>query len=123
MILDAIEHSSTFNLIHLKTMIKVDIFIPGDTSYENETFRRKKLDSFPEEKTALFFCSSEDIIINKLNWYKKGNMVSERQWTDIIGVVRVQYKSLDLEYLKKWTKQLGLEELLTKCFHDAGYRI
>lgn len=122
MILDAIKRKSSFNLIHLATMIKIDIFTFQDTEYQNEAFQRKKLDSFPEEKGKFFFGSPEDTVINKLDWYKQGNMVSERQWSDIIGILKVQHKLLDFNYLKKWTGLLNLNDLLLKAFRDAGIK-
>jgi hypothetical protein len=122
MILDAIDHGSSFNLIHLSTMIKIDIFIYQDTQYNNETFLRKNLDSFPEEEDAIYFCSPEDIVLSKLNWYKQGNMISERQWNDILGVMKVRHNILDLNYLRKWALHLDLDKLLIKALQDAGIK-
>lgn len=122
MIEDAINRSSSFNLIHLETMIKIDVFIHKRQSYQNESFRRKKKDTLDESKNAseFYFSSPEDIILNKLKWYDDGNRVSERQWLDVIGVIKVQSDNLDNGYLKKWGEHLGLSYLLAKAFVDAG---
>ena len=62
----------------------------------------------------MYLCSPEDIILNKLEWYKAGNQVSERQWLDVLGVIKVQGDSLDLDYLKHWAKELDVLDLLEK---------
>ena len=40
MIRDAINLHSEFNIIHLETMLKVDIFIPKPRAFEQEEFKR-----------------------------------------------------------------------------------
>ena len=52
-----------------------------------------------DQTIEFYFSSPEDIIIHKLQWYKMGGFVSERQWLDIIGVVKVQADLLDKKYL------------------------
>ena len=122
MIEDAITHSSSFNLIHLESMIKIDVFIHKQLSYQKESLKRKRKDTLDESKNAseFYFSSPEDIILNKLQWYDKGNRVSERQWLDVIGVIKVQSINLDVDYLKKWGEHLGLSDLIVKAFDNAG---
>ena len=124
MIADAIRTNSSFNLIHLETMIKIDVFIHENQPYQNEAFQRKRKDTLEDTGTIQFYFSSpEDIIIHKLQWYKMGGFVSERQWLDIIGVVKVQADLLDKKYLKRWSKKLGLSSLLKEAFVDAGVKL
>jgi hypothetical protein len=68
----------------------------------------------------IFFCSSEDIILHKLQWYEYGGRASERIWLDVLGVIKVQGDRLDGEYLKLWSKELGIFELLMEAFRDSG---
>lgn len=121
MINDALERSSSFNIIHLETMIKIDIFIPKADSYQQVLFKRKKQDILTHVKNeeSFYFLSPEDIILSKLKWYNLGNRISERQWLDIIGVIKVQQYHLDQKYLQKWADELGLSELLEKAFQEA----
>lgn len=125
MITDAIARTSSFNLIHLDTMFKIDVFVHKNEPYQNKTFERKRKDTFEEgEQSAEFYFSSpEDIIINKLKWYEMGGRVSERQWFDVIGVIKVQSDLLDKEYLQYWTANLGLLELLEKAYLDSGLHL
>ncbi|MCF7885245.1 MAG: hypothetical protein K9M80_02015 [Candidatus Marinimicrobia bacterium] len=121
MIKEAIQHSTSFNIVHLETAMKVDVFIKKNNSYGNRSLERKLKKSLTEdmENTQFNFASPEDIILNKLKWYKIGNKVSERQWLDVLGVIKVQQNSLDIEYMKKWSKQLGIFGLLIKAFKES----
>lgn len=121
-ILEAIRRHSSFNLIHLETMIKVDVFIVGDQPYPQHALRRRRKDTLAEDQQAVEFylASSEDIVLIKLDWYRMGGEVSERQWSDVVGVLKVQEKSLDREYLRHWASELKLTGLLEQAFRDAG---
>jgi hypothetical protein len=122
MILDAIHRSSSFNLMHLETMLKVDVFVVQDRPYYREAFKRKRKDSLDEEQGAaeFYLASSEDIILSKLEWFRMGGNVSERQRDDVLGVLKVQGDSLDVKYLRYWAAELGIADLLEQAFRDAG---
>ena len=121
MILDAIKRKSSFNIIHLETMFKIDIFLKKGSLYDEEAFKRKRKENLDEEsKDAEFFISSsEDIILNKLGWFRMGGEIAERQWNDILGVIKVQSKLLDKKYRFKWAGELGIKDLLEKVFNEA----
>lgn len=123
-IADAIRRNTSFNLIHLETMIKIDVFIHKNESYQQETICRKRKDILDENDTSTeyYFSSPEDIIIHKLQWYEMGGRISERQWLDVIGVIKVQGASLDKSYLKSWSEKLRIIELLKNAFSDAGVK-
>lgn len=123
-IIKAIERKSSFNLIHFDTMMKIDIFILKDRPFDRMAFKRKKIDSVGEEPCAasFYFSSEEDIIISKLEWYMLGGEVSERQWKDLIGVLKIQGDRLDFNYLKKWAGDLGLSVLLDKAINEVSAR-
>jgi hypothetical protein len=121
MILNAIHKHSSFNIIHLETMIKLDIFVPEDTPYKKAVFERRRKDTLEEKEGAKEYhlTSPEDVILNKLVWFDKGEQVSERQWRDVLGVLKVQADALDKEYLLRWAAELGIAELLKKAFSNA----
>jgi sugar/nucleoside kinase (ribokinase family) len=117
----AIHRSTSFNLIHLETMIKIDVFIVKDQPYDSESLTRRCADTLDEESSREFYLSSaEDIILSKLRWYQGGGGVSEQQWKDVLGVLKVQADKLDLKYLKYWASRLNLSALLNRSFDDAG---
>ncbi|MHB9029339.1 MAG: hypothetical protein ACYC9O_11280 [Candidatus Latescibacterota bacterium] len=121
-ILEATRRHSSFNLIHFKTMIKVDVFILGSKPYSLEALSRRRKDKLEEDPRAVeFFLSSpEDSILMKLDWYRLGGEVSERQWNDVLGVLKVQDKNLDRGYLQHWASELKLSDLLERAFREAG---
>ena len=122
MILDAIKRHSSFSFIHLETMLKVDIFIIKDRPYDGVAFQRKRKDTLDEEQGAaeFYLASPEDIILNKLEWFQMGGKVSERQWHDVLGIMKVQRELMDKEYLRRWAAELGISDLLEQAFRDAS---
>ena len=117
----AVRRRTSFNLIHLKTMIKVDLFVFSATPLAKQEMARRQLLPIPGEQEAhLQVASPEDTILQKLLWYRKGGGVSERQWNDILGVIKVQGRALDLSYLAEWAERSGVEDLLARAFTDSG---
>lgn len=121
MMSDAVRRGASFNLIHLETMFKVDVFVLRREPLLIEEMNRRQehaiaLDS-PERA---WFASPEDTVLQKLDWYKKGNQISERQWGDVLGVLKVQESEIDLAYLRKWAPTLGVSELLERALIEAG---
>ncbi len=122
MIREAIEYCSSFNIIHLETMLKIDVFIKKNEPYSLEAFKRKRKDTLDEEQvtTEFYLVSPEDIILNKLVWFRSGGCAADRQWNDILGVLKVQKNSLDRDYLTYWASELNVTDLLEKAFHQSG---
>jgi len=121
-IADAIERRSSFNIIHSGTAHKVDIFMLKDRDYDREALsRRRQVLLFEgEDSLRCYLTSPEDIILSKLECYKNGGRVSERQWLDVQGVMKVQGRRLDKAYLKKWALTLSISELLDSALLEAG---
>jgi hypothetical protein len=116
MIADAIQHNSSFNIIHRDTMFKVDIFIPRPRPFQQSQISRAQRQSFAlENEISANFASAEDTVLSKLEWYRMGGETSERQWRDILGILKTRAGGLDLEYLKKWAKDLGVTDLLERA--------
>ncbi len=121
MILDAIKRRSSFNLIHLGTMLKVDIFISGDRPHDKSALQRKRKDTLDEahEADEFYLASPEDVILKKLEWFRMGGESSERQWHDVVWIMKVQGDLLDKKYLRHWALELKIIDLLEKAFSDA----
>jgi len=120
-IVGAIEAQSCFNLIHLETMTKVDVFVRWrDPFGESQFTRRQKKLVGQSSPLELFFASPEDTILAKLEWYRKGGLVSDRQWRDLLGVLKVQAGRLDQAYLRKWAGKLEVADLLKRALGEAG---
>ena len=102
-------------------MMKVDIFISKDTPFARSQIQRRRQSALTNEADALVsFASPEDTILAKLEWYRLGGEISDRQWNDILGVLKVQGEALDLPYLDHWAPELGVTDLLARARDDAG---
>ena len=118
---DAIERRGSFNLIHLETMFKVDVFIPKDRSFDRQQLARGEKQMIGEEaEQAAYVASAEDVILAKLDWYRLGGEVSERQWRDVLGILEVSGERLDEGYLRRWAAALGVGALLERAVSEAG---
>ncbi|MHB1036114.1 MAG: hypothetical protein ACYC35_15835 [Pirellulales bacterium] len=122
MIASAIGRRSCFNVIHLATMIKVDVFVVPDRAYDRQILQRTRAETLDETDRASVFrmASPEDVILKKLEWFRLGEEVSERQWSDVLGVLKVQGDLLDIAYLKRWGIELGVADLVERALVEAA---
>ena len=122
MIREALRERSSFNLIHQNTMLKVDVFLPKDRPYDQEALRRRRFDRLEETPGAREFsvATPEDVILAKLEWLDRGGRTSERQWGDVLGVLRVQGDALDFDYLRRWAEELAVRDLLEQALKERG---
>lgn len=118
----AVRTCASFNMIYLDKMYKVDVFIPKGDTWSKEGMQRRQLKPLlaDEDSTARYISNPETTVLQKLLWFKKGGGISEKQWDDILGVLKVQSDSLDYEYLRRWASELGVADLLSKALADAG---
>lgn len=112
----AVERKTSFNVIDLTSGFKVDLFIKGDGEFDELELRRSVPTELPQPGgRRVPIKSAEDIVLRKLQWYKEGGEVSDRQWNDVLGILRVQEDRLDAAYLDRWAGPLGVERLLAKA--------
>lgn len=121
MIRDAIQRRASFNVVHLATMFKADIFLLQGDSWSREEMSRARTEvlDMPWGQALLRFASPEDVLLHKLIWYKLGNQISDRQWSDILGVLRIQGDHLDQTYLDRWAPLLDVLALLVRARKEA----
>ncbi len=120
---DAIRRQTSFNVIHLETMFKVDIFVLRQRPFDKMQLKRRvaQVVATDPERVA-YVASVEDTVLTKLEWYRMGGEVSERQWRDVLGVLRVRGGRIDLAYLQEWAVALGVADLLDKALAEVGQR-
>ena len=115
----AVESRGTANLIHQDTQLKVDLFVAGGTPLDNQQLaRRQRVEVRPGQ--VIHIHPPEDILLQKLRWYRMGGAVSDRQWRDIIGIIRTQALRLDRIYLAANAPVLNVEAELERALLDAN---
>jgi len=115
----ALRAGRAFNLIHMGTALKFDVFPASSdfdaTQIERAQFIRLKLDG----ATPCRVTTPEDVLLAKLRWYREGGEVSERQWSDVVGLI-TSNDTLDTAYLDTWAARLRVADLLAKARSDAS---
>jgi len=117
---DGIARRASFKLIHLETMLKVDVFVSKDRPFDRRAMDRAR-PSAPEaaDERPLPLASAEDTVLAKLEWFRRGGEASERQWTDVLGVLRASGESLDRRYLEDGARELAVSDLLARALSEA----
>jgi hypothetical protein len=117
---EAMRRRGSFNAIHMETAFKIDVFVLQDRPFDRmELERRQRLEVGISPPRYAYFPSPEDIVLSKLEWYRSGGEVSERQWNDILAVLKVQGECLDLQYLRRWAEELQVPDLLERAIQEA----
>jgi hypothetical protein len=118
---DAIRRHASFNVIHLETMFKVDVFVAKPRAFDRSQLARRQLHLLSEDpQIHAYVTSAEDIILSKLEWYRMGESVSDRQWRDVLGVLKVQGDRIDHDYLRRMATTLDVTALLERALDEAG---
>lgn len=106
----------TLQITEIESISRADLVIAGTDEFEQLKFERRRVVEF--EDTALYFSSPEDVILNKLLWRQRSG--SEKQWRDVLGVLKVQAENLDFEYLTQWAERLNIVDVLNQVMTEAG---
>lgn len=114
---------SSFNVIYLPSMEKADIFVmAGDDPFSASVMGRRQLHPISDStEDGIYIYSPEDIVLQKLSWYKLTPGGSQKQWRDVLGVLKVQLGRLDIAYMNQWAESLELTELLDEALLQSGY--
>jgi len=120
---EAVATESSFNLIRWTTMDKLDVFVHSPEGKSKPEFERRRPMSFQigGQLVTLYLASPEDTLVHKLLWFRQSGEVSQQQWRDILGILKVQGDVLDRDYLMRRTSEFGVEDLLQKAIKEAEH--
>ncbi|MEN8127932.1 MAG: hypothetical protein ABFR90_09040 [Planctomycetota bacterium] len=114
------QNALSFNVIHLDSVFKIDVFVVSDDPFKKQILMRRKKIALEEDSDRRYdFVSPEDIILLKLQWYLESGSASEKQWNDVLGVLKNQRDRLEMDYMRDWAARLSVLELLDKAIQQA----
>lgn len=113
---EAWRRRGQFNVVHLGSGWKVDLILRKDRPFSREEFERRQLATI--QGTRVFVATAEDTIVAKLEWARSGE--SQRQVRDVVGVIQMCGADLDREYVNRWARELGVEELWQRAEREAA---
>ena len=117
----ALHHHTTFSVLHISRLIKIDIFFPS-TVFDKTLWERRQAQELIEGQAPLFVASAEDVILLTLLQYKTQEATADDRWNDILGMLKVQALTVDCAYLERQATAMGIETLLSQALIDAGIR-
>lgn len=117
----AVQQRTSFSLLHLSRLVKVDIFLPS-TVFDASMLQHRQMVALIEGNAPLWMASPEDIILIRLVWYRQCGNHADDQWNDLLGILKVQAPALNLIYLSQQAETLKISDLLVLALIDAGIR-
>lgn len=118
---DEVARRGSFQLLHLPTLLRIDVFVPAWKGVHLWKWqRRRRLVLDPGKKVEIDVTAAEGIVIQKLSWFRSGGEVSDRQWRDVLGVLKAQGATLEVAELREWAQRCGVGDLLERATREAG---
>ena len=96
----------------------MDLFIAGGTPLDELQLRRRRRVTLAPGRT-IYVHPPEDILLQKLRWYRQRGETSDRQWRDVLAIIRVQGPAPDRYYLSANAPAVGVADLLLKALTEG----
>lgn len=116
----AVHSGSSFNAIHLSSSLKVDFFPAEREAFAREQLERRRPVLLDPPGVTLYFYAAEDLIVRKLMWFRAGGAVSDRQWRDVLGMLKAGEPALDFDLLRTAAAKVNAGDLLERVLREAG---
>ena len=115
---EAVRQRRSDNIFYLPGAFKIDLFVRGGTPFDDSELSRRRLQPIRGEE-RVWVATPEDNVLRKLLWFRKGGEISDRQWRDVLGILRLPGQRLDSGYLQEWAPRLGVADLLERAMRQA----
>lgn len=115
---EAVVRHSSFNLIHFESGMKIDLFPLSDDPLDRRQLAgRQKVEL--SSGVSVWVGAAPDQVLRKLRWFQLGGEASERQWRDVLSILRVQGDRIDRDRLLIDAEPLGLGELVERALSEV----
>jgi hypothetical protein len=115
----AVATRDSFNIIDERSFLKIDVFVPASGPLGEGQLARRRTYSLSDTGPTVFVLGPEDTILQKVRWFELGGRASDRQWRDILGVVRLAGE-LDLDYVREVASSGGLADSIERALAEGG---
>ena len=123
---EAVRRQTSCPLIHLDTLMKVDLVIAKQTALESALQQRVVASLLDERYPSFWVASAVEMILIKLRRYtqdlhtRTDGMRDDAEWNDLVGMLKVQEPNLERDFLEDWARRLRITETLRQALVDAG---
>ena len=115
----AVEQRSCFNLIHLPTAYKVDVFVSRGRPFDQAAMARAMPQALSaDDSLRVPVATPEDSIVAKLEWFRLGDESSQRQWDDVSRLVALHGPALDVAHMRLMAESVGVIDLLNRLLAE-----
>lgn len=112
---EAVVQKRMFNAIHKRLFVKADIHVRAAEGHSASEMKRATAIALFEGDLSVRIASPEDVVLRTLWGCRQSPEVADRRWRDALGVLQTTGKKIDLHYLQKWSKDLGVRDLLERA--------
>lgn len=118
----AIQQQTSFALVHLESLLKVVVTLPGMLALGQRMLHRVREVVLVEREQSIPVLVPEQVIVLLLDAFKRSDERADDLWYDLLGVLKVQGTDLDMPFLAQQAAVLDVTELLERALVDAGLR-
>lgn len=124
----AVRGHRPFPLIHLDSLMKVDVVFPKRDAFASSMRPLIRGYTIDERYPPIPLASATEMLLFKVQRYQRDEQArtdgiqDDTEWNDILGMLKVQGPDLDLPLLEEWAGTLGMTDTWQRALVDAGLR-
>lgn len=122
----AVRARTSFPLIHLGSLMKVDVILPKHEAFDAFMLKLIRGYTLDERYSPIQLASATEMILFKVQRYQRDEhsrtdgMQDDAEWNNLLSMLKVQGPDLDLALLAEWADKLGVMETWHRALADAG---